>query len=159
MGVLQWGREKLGWGPAGPAVAIPDLRFTVLDTELTGLDERRDDIVSIGALHMQGARIELGNAFQELVNPKAVLDGRTVVIHGITPSQLEAMPSIEGVLAGFMGLSSLASLGRGSLALSQDQSAFFLKSRQAVTAGQEYDLGAPPVLMLGDGLLLEVRDI
>lgn len=32
-------------------------------------------------------------------------------------------------------------------------------ARQAVTAGQEYDLGAPPVLMLGDGLLLEVRDI
>lgn len=38
------------------------------------------------------------------------------------------------VLAGFLGLSSLASLGRGSLALSQDQSAFFLKSRQAVCA-------------------------
>jgi hypothetical protein len=36
------------------------------------------------------------------------------------------------VLAGFTGLSSLASLGRGSLALSQDQSAFFLKSRQAI---------------------------
>lgn len=37
------------------------------------------------------------------------------------------------VLAGFTGLSSLASLGRGSLALSSDQSAFFLKSRQAIT--------------------------
>jgi hypothetical protein len=36
------------------------------------------------------------------------------------------------VLAGFTGLSSLAALGRGSLALSQDQSAFFLKSRQAI---------------------------
>lgn len=37
------------------------------------------------------------------------------------------------VLAGFTGLASLASLGRGSLALSQDQSAFFLKSRQAIS--------------------------
>jgi DNA polymerase-3 subunit epsilon len=83
-------------------VPIQDLRFTVLDTELTGLDERRDDIVSIGALHMQGERIELGHAFQELVNPKAVLDGRTVVIHGITPSQLEAMPPIGAVLADFL---------------------------------------------------------
>lgn len=36
-------------------------------------------------------------------------------------------------LAGFMGLSSLASLGKGSLALSQDQSSFFLKSRQAIS--------------------------
>jgi DNA polymerase-3 subunit epsilon len=102
MGFLQWGREKLGWGHAGPDMPIPELRFTVLDTELTGLDERRDDIVSLGALHMQGGRIELGHAFQELVNPKAVLDGRTVVIHGITPSQLEAMPPIEDILAAFM---------------------------------------------------------
>src|SRR5581483_11047357 len=39
----------------------------------------------------------------------------------------------SSVLAGFVGLSSLASLGRGSLALSQDQSSFFLKSRQAIS--------------------------
>ena len=56
------------------------------------------------------------------------------------PSQFQdALTFLEtwqttSVLAGFMGLSSLASLGKGSLALSQDQSAFFLKSRQAVTA-------------------------
>lgn len=37
------------------------------------------------------------------------------------------------VLAGFTGLASLATLGRGSMALSQDQSAFFLRSREAVT--------------------------
>jgi hypothetical protein len=37
------------------------------------------------------------------------------------------------VLAGFTGLSSLAAMGKGSLALSQDQSAFFLKSRQAIS--------------------------
>jgi hypothetical protein len=39
----------------------------------------------------------------------------------------------SSVLAGFTGLASLATLGRGSMALSQDQSAFFLKSREAVT--------------------------
>jgi DNA polymerase-3 subunit epsilon len=102
MGLLDWGRERLGLGARGPELLIPDLRFTVLDTELTGLDERRDDIVSLGALHMQGDRIEVGHTFQALVNPKAVLDGRTVVIHGITPSQLEAMPPIEAILASFL---------------------------------------------------------
>jgi hypothetical protein len=57
----------------------------------------------------------------------------------------------SSVLAGFMGLSSLASLGRGSLALSQDQSAFFLKSRQAVTAEMQealtHDVIAPLVTL------------
>ena len=58
---------------------------------------------------------------------------------------------VGSVLAGFTGLASLASLGRGSLALSQDQSAFFLKSRQAVTAEMEaaitHDVIAPLVTL------------
>jgi DNA polymerase III subunit epsilon len=76
-------------------------RYVVLDTELTGLDARKDGIVSIGAVRMQGGRIEVGGAFHELVNPSAVLDGRSVVIHGITPSQLETKPPIDVVLAAF----------------------------------------------------------
>lgn len=102
MGLLGWWKERWGRGHPGQEGPLPAIRFTVLDTELTGLDERRDGIVSIGALHMRGGRIELGNTFQELVNPSAVLDGRTVVIHGITPSQLESMPPIEAVLPAFM---------------------------------------------------------
>lgn len=102
MGFLDGWVRKPGGSPSELDRPLSDLRFTVLDTELTGLDTRRDDIVSIGALHMHGARIEIGNTFQELVNPKAVLDGRTVVIHGITPSQLEAMPPIGDVLASFL---------------------------------------------------------
>lgn len=58
---------------------------------------------------------------------------------------------VSSVLAGFTGLASLASLGRGSLALSQDQSAFFLKSRQAVTQEMEtaitHDVIAPLVTL------------
>lgn len=102
MGLLEWGREKLGWGTSGVGVPVSDVRFTALDTELTGLDARRDDIVSIGALHLVGGRIELGNTFQALVQPKAILDGRTVLIHGIMPSQLEAMPPIGEILAAFL---------------------------------------------------------
>jgi DNA polymerase-3 subunit epsilon len=102
MGLLAWSLGQLGWGPPVADLPIPELRFTVIDTELTGLDAHRDDIISIGALHMQGGLIELGSAFQELVKPRATLDGRTVVIHGITPSQLEAMPSIDEVLASFL---------------------------------------------------------
>ncbi len=101
MGLMAWSWAKLGWGPSGADLPIQDLHFTVLDTELTGLDARRDDIISIGAVRMQGSRIELGSAFQELVKPRAILDGRTVVIHGITPTELEARPSIGEVLTAF----------------------------------------------------------
>jgi DNA polymerase-3 subunit epsilon len=101
MGLVAWWQEQWGLGSKGADLPLAELRFTVLDTELTGLDERRDDIVAIGALHMQGGRIELGHSFQELVKPSAVLDGRTVIIHGITPEQLEARPAIGTVLSAF----------------------------------------------------------
>lgn len=46
----------------------------------------------------------------------------------------------QSVLAGFMGLASSATGGRGSYALSSDQSDFFLMSRQAVTAEMQEDI-------------------
>ena len=101
MSLRAWGERVQSWGRPGTDLPIPVLRFTVLDTELTGLDPRRDDIISLGALHMEGGRIELGGTFEELVKPSATLDGRTVVIHGITPSELEARPAIGDVLAAF----------------------------------------------------------
>lgn len=103
MGFLAWVRDKAGHIGAWSRVPLEEARFTVLDTELTGLDVRKDDIVSIGALHMQGRRIPLGGAFQTLVRPSASLDGRTVVVHQITPSQLEGQPLIQEVLKPLLG--------------------------------------------------------
>lgn len=100
MGFRAWLTGILG--RRSPDGSIADTPFVVLDTELTGLDERKDDIVSIGAVRMRGGRLEVGGSFHELVNPKAALDARSVVIHGITPSQVEARPPIDGILAAFM---------------------------------------------------------
>jgi len=101
MGITAWWQGLTGRSPEARR-AVEEVRFTVLDTELTGLEERRDDIVSIGAVRMQGGRIAVGGSFQALVKPQAVLDGRTVVVHRITPSQLEEMPSIDEVLRPFL---------------------------------------------------------
>jgi len=92
-----WGRQ--GFESSGLAA---EARYVVVDTELTGLDDRKDGIVSIGAVRMRGGKIEIGGAFHELVNPSAVLDARSVVIHGIMPSQVETKPPIDEVLVTFM---------------------------------------------------------
>jgi DNA polymerase-3 subunit epsilon len=81
---------------------ITDVRYVVVDTELTGLDEKKDSIVSIGAVRMIGGRIELGDMFYRLVSPKAKLTADSVVIHGITPSDVAAKPVIDTVLADFL---------------------------------------------------------
>jgi len=99
-----FGRLSQFWGQrrAQAALKLDETRFTVLDTELTGLNDTRDDIVSIGAVRMRGGGIDVGGAFYELVKPTAVLDGNSVVIHRITPSQIEAMPPIDAVLPAFL---------------------------------------------------------
>ncbi len=80
---------------------ITDVRYVVVDTELTGLDEKKDSIISIGAVRMVGAKINVGDVFYRLVSPQAKLTAHSVVIHEITPSDLVAQPEIDSVLAEF----------------------------------------------------------
>ncbi|HEY3488900.1 MAG TPA: 3'-5' exonuclease [Candidatus Deferrimicrobiaceae bacterium] len=105
MGFLDWflGREAPPGGAQPTAALVSGTRYVVVDTELTGLDPRKDDIVSIGALRMSGGRLEIGGSFYELVRPSATLDGKSIVIHGITPTQVAGKPPIDSVLAAFTG--------------------------------------------------------
>jgi DNA polymerase-3 subunit epsilon len=81
---------------------LTKVRFTVLDSELTGLDEKKDSIVSIGAVHMVGGRIELGNSLYQLVSPKTALEANSVVIHEILPSDVEGKPGIDAALSALL---------------------------------------------------------
>jgi DNA polymerase-3 subunit epsilon len=82
---------------------ITDARYVVVDTELTGLDDKRDSIVSIGAVRMTGGKIGIGDTFYRLVSPRTELTAASVVIHEITPSEAALSPSIGPVLEEFLG--------------------------------------------------------
>lgn len=81
---------------------IADARFVVIDTELTGLDERKDSIVSMAAIRMVGGRIDFEDVFYRLVSPEAALTAESVIIHGITPSDVHEKPDINTVLREFL---------------------------------------------------------
>lgn len=76
--------------------------YVVFDTELTGLKPRKDSIVSIGAVRIRGGRILLGDTYYRLVEPRTELTGKSVVIHGITPTEAAAWPGIERILPEFV---------------------------------------------------------
>lgn len=82
--------------------SIKEVRYVVIDTELTGLDEKRDSIVSMAAIRMVGGRIDFEDVFYRLVNPDAKLTAESVIIHGITPSDVHEKPDIETVLREFL---------------------------------------------------------
>ncbi len=81
---------------------LADASYAVFDTELTGLDEKKDSIISIGAVRMAGGRIDLGDTFSQLVSPATEISAKTVVIHEITPSEVVRQPGIDAVLADFI---------------------------------------------------------
>ncbi len=84
--------------PVDERTSITQVSYVVLDTELTGLDEKKDSIVSLGAVRMTGGSIDLGNTFYRLISPRSGLSADSVVIHEITPSDVKAEPGIESVL-------------------------------------------------------------
>ena len=81
---------------------LEDISYVVIDTELTGLNEKKDSIVSLGAVRMTGGRIDLGNSFYRLLNPRTALTAQSVIIHEITPSDIITKPDIDSVLSEFL---------------------------------------------------------
>jgi DNA polymerase-3 subunit epsilon len=77
-------------GPAGEAVAI--------DCETTGLNPRRDDIVSVAAVPIRGARILTSQRFYSFVRPQAKLKPDAIKVHGLREADVAAARPIDAVL-------------------------------------------------------------
>jgi DNA polymerase III subunit epsilon len=84
------------------SLPIMDIHYTVIDTELTGLNEKKDSILSIGAVRMNGTRIELANSFHQLIKPETEFRPKSVVVHEITPSDVIEKPNIDTILSEFL---------------------------------------------------------
>lgn len=84
--------------------SLDDVSYVFIDTELTGFNERTDSIVSIGAVKMAEGRIELGNTFYSLVKPKSKskMNGKSILIHTITPTEVSTEKDIPAVLSEFL---------------------------------------------------------
>jgi DNA polymerase-3 subunit epsilon len=81
---------------------LEDVAYVAIDTELTGLNEKKDSIVSIGAVRMCGGRVSLGDSYYRLINPETQLTAESVVIHEITPSEVSEKPYMRTVLTEFL---------------------------------------------------------
>jgi DNA polymerase-3 subunit epsilon len=77
---------------------IEEYEFVSLDTELTGLNHRKDAIVSIGAVRIRELRIEAGDNFFTYVHPQRSMPKVSTLIHRITPEQIEDAPRLVEVL-------------------------------------------------------------
>lgn len=70
-----------------------------VDLETTGLDSKRDQILSVGYLVVRGNRIDLATARHRLVRATSAIPEESAVIHQITDDQAAQGESLEPVLA------------------------------------------------------------
>jgi DNA polymerase-3 subunit epsilon len=81
-------------GPS-PSLGCPlsELPVFVFDTETTGLDVKRDHIVSVGGVRMHGRNILRDHTIDRLVNPGRPIPPRSTRIHGISDEMVETAPA------------------------------------------------------------------
>ncbi len=127
-------RRLLKRAPAGPLRDFLSVPFPAPDTpidrvpilsvdfETTGLDPRRDRLLSIGCVQVERARVELASACHLVVRGAPALETRNVAVHQITDDQVAAGLSPEEAvgrllerLAGRVMLAHHARVERGFL--------------------------------------------
>ncbi|ADN75976.1 Exonuclease RNase T and DNA polymerase III [Ferrimonas balearica DSM 9799] len=84
--------------PVGPDTPVSQVPFVALDFETTGMNPDQDAIISIGLVPFTQQRIQCKGSAHWIVNPNRPLNEESVVIHGITHSDLEQAPDLEVVL-------------------------------------------------------------
>src|SRR5690554_5794363 len=79
-------------GIAAAETPIKDVPMLALDFETTGLDVSKHGIVSVGCMPMSLQRIQTGASKFWVAKPRRPLLDESVIIHGITHSQIENAP-------------------------------------------------------------------
>jgi len=70
----------------------------VLDTETTGLDPKKDTILSIGAVIVQGNHIRINHSFERFIRPENMISEASIKIHHLRACDLEHADDPEPVI-------------------------------------------------------------
>jgi len=97
-------------------------RYCAVDLELTGLDPRRDEIVSFGAIPIEDGRVQLSRAVNGRVRPSGPISEAAIRVHGMRSIDLAGAPPLDvaidpllAVMAGRVPVVHVAAIERGFL--------------------------------------------
>ncbi len=81
-----------------PETPITNAPLVAMDFETTGLDPNKDEILSIGVVPLSLGRIFCRESCHWVVKPWQALDDQSIVIHGITHSEIASAPDLNVIL-------------------------------------------------------------
>jgi DNA polymerase-3 subunit epsilon len=77
---------------------LSEINFVALDFETTGLDPEQNSIISIGLVPFNLQRIFCRQAKKWYINPQDKLQEDSIIIHGITHTDLKGAPDLLRIL-------------------------------------------------------------
>lgn len=84
--------------PPPPDTPWREAPFAVIDLETTGLNPRRDEIISFASVPIDGGRIVVGGIRTATIRPGRMPGAETIRIHGLRPRELvDAPPLAEAI--------------------------------------------------------------
>jgi len=83
---------------------LSQVPFLSIDIETTGLCTKKNGILSLGAVPMSLERIRCKEARHWFVNPRTKVGDASMVIHGITHSQIAAAPDLQTIMQEMLAL-------------------------------------------------------
>ena len=83
-------------GPEGTD-RLRDRAFVVFDTETTGLEPSKDEIVQLAAVRMVNGHIVAEETLDTYVNPERKIPAASTRVHGISDKNVQGAPTIDAV--------------------------------------------------------------
>jgi DNA polymerase III subunit epsilon len=80
----------------------PPDEVVAFDCETTGLDVRRDDIITIAAVRIRGNRILASERFEAVARPEARLNPDAIKVHRLREMDLDAGQRIQSIIPQFV---------------------------------------------------------
>jgi DNA polymerase III subunit epsilon len=72
--------------------------YCAVDLELSGLDPKRDEIISFGAVPIEHGRVQLDAAIQGRVRPLGAISEAATRVHGLRAADLEQAPPLDAAI-------------------------------------------------------------
>ncbi len=96
--------------------------YCAVDLELSGLNPKRDEIISFGAIPIENGRIQLAGVVEGRVRPQGSVSEASIRVHGLRAADLAVAPPLDsaidqllGVMAGRIPVVHVAAIERGFL--------------------------------------------